>query len=185
MNTSKGGTHLLDAEFLLSNKLGLRNGMTYADLGIGSAMHFIFPAAQMVGNEGKVYAVDIQKGLLSAAQSRARTEGLGNIETVWSDLEVYGAAKAITNDSLDALSLINVLYQTKEDEHVFNEANRMLKAGGKALVIDWLSNGASFGPPESARTSLDKVRQMAKVVGWREIEVFEPGTYHFAILFKK
>jgi len=148
-------------------------------------MHFIFPAARIVGGEGKVFALDIQKGILDSVLSRARSEGVVNIETVWTDLEVYGAAKDIDDESLDRLSMINVLYQTKLDEHVVNEANRMLKPGGRVVVIDWKPTGASFGPPEEKRTSLDKVRQMTKVVNWREVTAFEPGPYHFGVVFEK
>ena len=181
----EGGTRLLNSVSILTDQLRLRSGMTYADLGIGSSMHFIFPAAKILGEDGKAYAVDIQKGLLEAVVSRSRSEGITNIEPVWSDLEVYGAAKDIANDSLDGLSLINILYQTKEDEHVINEANRMLKPGGRAVVIDWLPSGATFGPPQEKRTSLDKVRQMAKLVKWKEVAAFEPGPYHFGVTFEK
>jgi len=185
MTVVYGGTQLLDPQEILTKELDLQPGMMYADLGIGSSAHFVIPSAQIVGPDGMVYAVDILKAVLSAAQSRAREEGLQNVKTVWTDLEVYGSTKAIAEESLDRLSMINLLYQTKQDLHVFNEANRMLKPGGNALVIDWLPTGGSFGPPESERTSLDKVREMAKVVGWKESHVFEPSQYHFGIVFQK
>ncbi len=186
MAVISGGTHLLDAKELLKHQLDLHEGDLYADLGIGSSAHFIFPAAKIVQEEGKVYAVDILKPVLEVAQSKARTEGVSSIiEIVWTDLEVYGAAKQIKNNSLNALSLINILYQTTEDEHVFNEANRMLDEGGKALVIDWLPEEGSFGPPKEERTSLEEVRRLAKIVGWREVRAFSPGPYHFGVVFEK
>lgn len=176
---------LLDANTLLLHELDLRPGMTYADLGIGTSAHFVFSAARIVGDDGKVFAVDILQQVLETVKGRSKSDGYFNVETVWSDLEIYGAAKAIKNDSLDRVSLINTLYQTKEDAHVINEANRMLKPGGKMLIIDWNPKGADFGPPEEARTSLDKVRQMANVVGWKEVRTFTPSEYHFGILFEK
>ncbi len=185
MVMASGGTQLLDAASILREQLDIRPGQVYADLGIGSSAHFVFPGAALVGPDGKVYAVDILKSVLAAAQSRATSSGITQIETVWTDLEIYGAAKAIANESVDRMSMVNLLYQTKKDEHVFNEANRMLKPGGKCLVIDWLPQGASFGPPAEVRTSLDKVRQMAQVVGWKETETFHPSDYHFGVVFQK
>ncbi len=176
---------LLDANTVLLHELDLRPGMIYADLGIGTSAHFVFSAARIVGDDGKVYAVDILQQVLEMVKGRAKADGYFNVETVWSDLEIYGAAKVIKNDSLDRVSLINTLYQTKEDAHVINEANRMLKLGGKILIIDWNPKGADFGPPEEARTSLDKVRQMAKVVGWKEVRAFTPSDFHFGVLFEK
>ena len=185
MNDKPAATQLLNAQDILTKELGLAGGMTYADLGIGSSAHFIFPAANIVGDDGKVYALDIMKGTLQAAANKARVEGLLNIETVWTDLEVYGAAKAVPNESCDCISMINLLFQTKQDAHVFNEANRILKKGGTCVVVDWKPSGGSFGPPEEVRTSLDKVRELAKVVGWSESRAFEPGQYHFGVVFSK
>ena len=185
MAITYGGTQLLDARDIIVNKLDTRVGMTIADLGVGSSAHFLLPSAEVVGAEGVAYGVDIVKGVLSAAESRARAEGVMNVKTVWSDLEVYGAAKDIANDTVDRICMVNLLYQTKQDEHVFNEANRMLKPGGKVVVIDWIPTKGSFGPPEEERTSLDKVREMAKVVGWKEVLAFEPSDYHFGVVFEK
>lgn len=180
-----GGAQLLNAQEILHTQLGLGSGMTFADLGIGSSAHFLFPGADLVGPEGKVYAVDILKSVLSAAQSRAQAEGKNQIAFVWSDLEVYGGAKEVADHSVDRLCLINLLFETSKDEHVFNEANRMLKPGGKAVVIDWNPGEQAFGPKAEQRTSLDKVRQMAKLVQWKEISTFEPSQYHFGIVFEK
>lgn len=185
MAVLSGGSQLLNAKDILQQELGLSAGMLYGVLGIGSSAHFVLPGADIVGPEGRVYAIDILKAVLTATESRIQQMGLQNIVTVWSDLEVYGAAKEVHDHTLDALSMVNLLYETKQDEHVFNEANRMLKQGGKALIIDWLPIEASFGPPMEQRTSLDKVRQMAKVVHWKESHTFQPSPYHFGVVFEK
>lgn len=185
MAVLSGGSQLLDAKDILQHEVGLSAGMTYAVLGIGSSGHFVFPGAEIVGPEGTVYAVDILKAVLTATETRGQEMGLQNIKMVWSDLEVYGAAKEISDHSADVLSMVNLLYETKQDEHVFNEANRILKQGGRALIIDWLPVEASFGPPMEQRTSLDKVRQMAKLVQWKESHTFQPSPYHFGVVFEK
>lgn len=175
----------LNAHELLLHELDLREGMVYADLGIGSAAYFALTGARIVGDPGIVYGVDVQKQVLEACQSHAKTQGVYNLTCVWSDLEVYGAAKKIHNDAVDRLSLVNTLYQTEKDEHVFNEANRMLKPGGKVMIIDWMPIDAPHGPPMETRTSLDKVRQMAQIVGWKEVRSFEPSKYHYGVIFEK
>lgn len=178
-------SQLLDAKQILMQDLDLQESMTYADLGVGTSAHFIFQAARIVGDTGRAYALDIMKQVLEATNSRAKSDGLLQIKTVWTDLEVYGAAKEVTNESVDRMSIINLLFQTKHDEHVFNEANRMLKPGGKCIVIDWQPDLAGFGPPQESRTSLDKVRKMANVVKWKEVQEFNVSKYHFGIIFEK
>src|SRR3989344_2513978 len=77
----------------------IKNGMRVADLCCGSSGHFIFPLSKLVGEAGMVYAVDILKSALSGIEGRAKLEGETNINTVWSDLEKYGATK-IDSESL-------------------------------------------------------------------------------------
>lgn len=185
MATATEGTQLLNANDLLQQELDLQSGMIYADLGIGTAGHFIYTAARIVGPEGRVYGLDIMKSSLAAAESNAKQQGLSNIKLIWTDLEVYGAAKEIKNDSIDRMSIVNLLFQTKKDEHVINEANRMLKTGGRCIIIDWLPEGALFGPPIAERTSLDKVRKIAQLVGWKEVHQFSPSDFHFGVVFEK
>lgn len=185
MTVASGGSQLLNPFEILEKELGLGAGMTYAALGVGSSAHFVLPAAKIVGPDGKVYAVDIMKAVLTNAASRAADEGFQNVVTVWSDLEIYGGAKDIADHSLDCLSMINLLYMTKQDEHVFNEANRTLKRQGRAVIIDWAPVETPFGPPLNERTSLDNVRRMAKVVQWKETHTFQPSPYHFGVVFEK
>ncbi len=185
MAIASGGSQLLDPLNILEVRLGLGGGMNYAALGVGSSAHFLIPAAKIVGPEGQVYAIDILKAVLNNVETRMSEEKLTNIIPVWADLEVYGSAKDIADHSLDCASMINLLYLTKQDEHVFNEANRMMKQQGRIVVIDWIPKEMQFGPPLAQRTSLDKVRQMAKVVHWREAQSFEPSPYHFGVVFEK
>lgn len=185
MALTSGGSQLLNAFDILEKELGIGTGMTYAALGVGSSAHFVLPAAKIVGTEGRVYAIDIMKGVLESAANRAGEEGLTNIVTVWSDLEIYGGAKEIADHSVDCASMINLLYMTRQDEHVFNEANRMLKSKGRVVVIDWIPGETPFGPPAAQRTSLDNVRKMAKVVQWKETHTFQPSPYHFGVAFER
>ena len=67
-------------------QLGLRAGMKVADLGSGVGHHTL-TAASIVGNNGRVYAVDIQEEVLKHLASSAITLGLRNVETVWGNIE--------------------------------------------------------------------------------------------------
>ena len=57
--------------FKVLERAGLQSGWSVADLGCGALGHFVFPAAQLVGGNGKVYAVDIQKTALKAIEKTA------------------------------------------------------------------------------------------------------------------
>jgi len=182
-NYISGGNLLLDPIFIL-NKAGVAAEMKVADLGCGGAGHFVLPAAHMVGKKGIVYAVDILKEVLGAVESKAKLEGLSNIKYVWSDLEVVGGTK-IMAESLDVALLINILFQAKEHKNILQEAKRLLKPGGKLLIVDWSEIASPFGPPAERRIKKEEIKKIVQSIGFKIIEEFAAGKYHFGLLFQK
>ncbi|MCX6778785.1 MAG: class I SAM-dependent methyltransferase [Candidatus Magasanikbacteria bacterium] len=180
---TSGGSKLLDPKLILQ-KLGLKDKMVVADLGCGAVGHFVFPASRMVGKDGKVYAVDIQRSVLENIEKRADLENLENIVGVWSDLERLGATK-VESESVDAAILINTLFQNKDRETILKEARRLLKVGGKLLVVDWLLTSSPFGPPVEGRVDPFWVEQIGDQLGLRLMEKFSAGKYHYGLIFEK
>jgi len=178
-----GGNILLNPYFILE-QINLGAGMKIADLGCGTAGHFVIPAAKIVGGKGKIFAVDLLKSVLEAVKSRAKLEGVANIESVWSNLEIYGATK-IESESLDFSLLANTLWQVKKREEVFREAVRLIKKGGKIVVIEWGLGEAPLGPPPERRVSKDGVRELANKYGLTESKEFKAGPYHYGLIFVK
>ncbi|MDX9893725.1 MAG: methyltransferase domain-containing protein [Patescibacteria group bacterium] len=178
-----GGNELLDPNVILE-RLGVKIGSKLADLGCGGAGHFIIPAAQMVGKNTNVYAVDILKSVLKSVTSKARLEGVNNIKTIWSNLEIPQATK-IKDNELDFALLINILFQSKNDKVIIAEAKRMLKDGGRLLVIDWNNVPASFGPPNVDRVSSREIKTIASQLKLALIDEFDAGNYHYGLIFEK
>jgi SAM-dependent methyltransferase len=65
----------------LYKALEVKPGMTIADIGAGSGYH-TFKLAPLVGDDGKVIAVDIQPQMLAILPERAKKQKLKNIENV-------------------------------------------------------------------------------------------------------
>lgn len=178
-----GGNTLLDP-YVIFEQIGLGVGAKMADLGCGAAGHFVIPAAKIVGEKGAVYAVDLLKSVLEAVKSRARLEGVDNVETVWSNLEIYGATD-IGEGSLDLVLLANTLFQIPKREEVFREAVRLAKKGGKIVVVEWGLLAAPLGPPLDRRLNKDAVRELARASGLTEVKEFKAGPYHYGLVFSK
>lgn len=183
MSALIGGNSLLDANFILS-KAQIGEKMKIAHLGSGSSGHFVFPTAKLVGNKGVVYAVDILKTVLEAVSKRARMENYENVKTVWSNLEIFGATK-IESGSLDAGMLINTLYQSNKRVEILRESIRMIKKGGKLVVIEWKNIATPFGPPIEERVKKELLEIAGKKMGLHEEEEFDAGQYHYGIIFIK
>ena len=175
---------LLNPQQLLEKQLELKFGHQVADLGCGGAGYFTLPAARLVGSRGKVYAVDILKTALEGVLSKARLDNLLNVETVWSDIERVGVTKIPTN-TLDAALLINIMFQSRKNEHILKETHRLLKQDGKCLVVDWKVEPTPFGPPQANRLPPQTVATLATKIGFSVAKEFEARAYHYCFILVK
>lgn len=178
-----GGNELIDPVKLLEAG-GIKQGDTVADLGCGASGHFVFPAAHFTGPQGKVYAVDILKSVLSAIDSRAKLEGVDNVEAIWADLERPGAMK-IADGTVDLTLLVNDLSQIPARETVAAEAARITKAGGTLVVGDWKRTASPLGPPPERRLDPAVAKQLVGAKGFELIKEFDAGPYHYGLVFRK
>lgn len=178
-----GGDKLLDVNLIL-NKADVGDSMKVADLGCGASGHFVFPAAGLVGRSGVVYAVDILKTVLETMNRRIKQENADNIKTVWSNLEVFGATK-IEAGSLDVCMLVNTLYQSHKRVEILRETIRLLKKGGKLVVVEWKNVALPFGPPPEERVKPELLKTGGAKLGLHHDSDFFAGKYHYGLIFIK
>lgn len=153
--------------------------MTAADFGSGSG-GWTIPLAKKL-DDGEVFAIDIQEEPLSALGGRARLEGISNIRKVVADVEArIGELK---ESSCDLVLMTDLLFEVENKKAVFQEAERVLKRGGKVLVVDWLPE-ASLGPKDG-RVSSEEVKEIAKNLKFRLEKEFKAGDYHYGLVFAK
>jgi ubiquinone/menaquinone biosynthesis C-methylase UbiE len=177
------GTSLIDPNKIFE-KIHLAPGMRVADLGCGRTGHFVFSAAQAVGDKGVVYAVDVIKDVLASVKSLAQGEGFDNIQTVWSDIELAGRTP-IPDESVDACFIVNVMFQLKNKAGAMREAARMLKKEGYLVVVDWMKKLGALGPAPEVMTSPQTLAASAEEAGLAPVENFPAGAYHYSLILKK
>lgn len=178
-------TIIIDLE-LLVRKAGIKSGDVVADLGTGREGKIALLASPVVGDSGVVYAVDVVKTILPAVATKAKMHGLNNVQTVWSDLEVYGATRAIRDNMLAAAFLVTILFQSQKRAAILQEAARMVRPGGKLIIVDWKPGvEAPLGPSEHQRVSADEIKQLAIGMGLQVVDEFAAGPYHWGMVAVK
>ncbi len=182
MNTIKKN-NLLDFDLLL-NKVDLANNAKVADLGCGGYGYFVFPLAKKIGKHGKIFAVDIIKENLEAVDKVAKVENLSQIKTIWSNLEVYNGTK-IESDSLDLVLLVSILHQSKNYIDILREASRMLKLGGKMLIVDWNDLDSPYNSNPDSKIKLAQLTRDLDKMPLELIENFSAGRFHYGLLLIK
>lgn len=162
-------------------QLGLREGMKIADLGAGTG-HYTLAAAGAVGRDGRVYGVDVQEDVLKHALDSAHRMGLRNVEIIWGNIEQKGGTK-LKEASMDAVVLSNALFQVERKEGLVEEIKRILKPGGRLLVIDWAGTYNGMGPhPEDVVTE-HAAEELFITNGFHKVKDFRAGAHHYAIVF--
>lgn len=178
------GAGLLDP-FALLERAGLVSGSTVADLGCGSLGHFVFPAADIVGADGRVYAVDVQRSAVRRIEEEARREQYWHIQPIWSDIE-HPNPTPVPTGSADLTLIVNALYLSSQPERWAEEAFRITRPGGRVLIIDWHPTARPLGPAQDLRLPSEAVRDVFSRLGWNvEGDPIEAGDHHYGLLYAK
>jgi len=123
----------------LLKKIGIREGQTVIDFGSGNGDYTLI-LARVVGEKGKVYAVDKNKEVLDKLMGRAREKGLENIETKLVSGETEIPTKIpLPDESIDAAWFSDVLHDGyfKQDEQkaeLLRDVRRVLEEDGFIAV---------------------------------------------------
>lgn len=162
---------------------GLRENMIVADLGAGTGFYTI-PAAFMTSG-GKVYAIEIQKDFLQTIINKVKEARLDNVECLWGDVERIGGTK-LGDSVVDAVIASNILFQIEDKDKFTEEAKRILKIGGKLLLVD--KKPDSFIHKNSNHTksiSQSEIKKIFESKGFSCVLDIDAGDHHYGIILRR
>jgi ubiquinone/menaquinone biosynthesis C-methylase UbiE len=180
MEQGTGG--FLNPQKVLS-QLDIQAPSRIAHFGCGHG-YFTIPLAKIVGEEGQIFAVDILSEALEEVKTKAEQAGIKNIGTTRGNLEVPGGSK-VPDNSCDMVLLANILFQSQKKGDVVKEARRVLKLGGKMVVIDWEPGSDKLTSDSGWRISREEVQRLAQEQNLAFDRSFDAGDYHYGLEFRK
>jgi ubiquinone/menaquinone biosynthesis C-methylase UbiE len=157
-------------------------GQTVADLGCGSGF-YVVPAAQMTGPSGTIYAVDVQESKLAATISIAGQFGHKNVRILQTDLTK--PLLDIPENSCDLVIIGNILHEIPNREVLLKNSYRIMRTGGRMLVVEWKKTATPFGPALDRRIDQQQLEMLLMKLGLRKAKELEADGYHYAVLFEK
>lgn len=163
-------------------QLGIEPTMEVADFGVGGG-YFAVVLADKVGDDGKVYAIDIQEELLTKARNHDHGRH-DNISFLQGDLEEENGS-GLAAGIVDMVLLANTLFQFENKEAGLKEAHRVLKPGGMLALVDWSESFGGLGPQSEHVLQKTDAQALASKAGFSIVREIEAGDHHYGLVFKK
>jgi ubiquinone/menaquinone biosynthesis C-methylase UbiE len=152
----------------------LKSSYVVADLGCGTG-YFTVPIARKVK---KVYGIDIQEEMLKFFGEKIQQQKIGNIETLLSKENKI----PLQDKSVDLVFSANTLHEFRDKEAIIDEMQRVLKADGQIVMIDFRKEDTGVGPPVSVRVSKEQAKRIFKEKGLTALKTYGLK-FHYLIVF--
>ena len=158
--------------------LGVRPGEVIADIGAGSG-YFALRLAHHVGQEGRVYAVDVSPDMVRHLNRRVRDAGLLNVSTILAPPD-----DPLLPRSVDRFLLVNVWHHVEDQAGYLARMRKHLAPGGQVVMIDFHRREMPVGPPLQEKIAReDLVRQM-EAHGFRLAQEHDFLPYQYFLVFE-
>jgi len=152
-------------------EFGIKEGQKILDFGCGSGVYSII-ASRIVGNTGKIYALDCEADPLEELSSKIKTQNIKNIEIIKSSKKISIPLKS---NSLDVALMYDVYHLLGKDDRLklLNEIHRILK--NKSGILSYFATHiGSYG------IQLMKVQEQIKKAGFEPKEQFKRPMFHWS-----
>ena len=111
--------------YKLLNAAGLKPGQKVLEVGCGPGF-FTIPAAKIVGDKGKVYALDVNPVAVETVRRKIMENNLKNVKIMLADASETG----LPDESIDVAFLFGVIHALEDVDAVMREMHRILKVKG-------------------------------------------------------
>lgn len=159
--------------------MDLKEGGEYVDLGAGTG--YISRAIGELVDAPVIHAVDIEPLMVAEMESTLS-------EVAWIKPTLMERDRLPFADrSIDGLWSITVFHEFGAPEAILTEIHRVLKPGGRLLVIDWLKKpeACDQGPPLDHRVARGDVTTHLQDAGFTDVSSADGFIHHFGIMARK
>jgi ubiquinone/menaquinone biosynthesis C-methylase UbiE len=116
--------------------LFLEPGQSVADVGVGGGF-FTLRFARLIGEKGKVYAIDTNKRFLNLVNDESKKNGICNVITEFAEHDTF----PVKDKRLDMVFFRNVYHHLPDRREYFRNLKTSLKKEGKVAIIDYDGRG--------------------------------------------
>jgi len=153
--------------------LDLKPTDTVADIGAGTG----YFARRFALHAGRVYAVDIDTKLLAMVRAKAPV----NLETIVAAPD----DPHLPQHSVDVVFFCDVLHHIENRPAYYLKLAKVLKPGGRVVVIDFYKRPLPVGPPESMKLSDKEVTTEFQKASFALSKRLDMLPYQYFLFFER
>lgn len=148
--------------------MGVRKGMTVADVGAGTG-YFTIRLARRVGPTGRVFANDVQPEMLDRIRQRSASEGLNNIETVLGT----EADPKLPAGQMDMVLMVDVYHEFSQPQRMLDAIRASLKPDGHLVLLEYRKEDPTIPIRPDHKMSIAEVRAELESQGFKMEKVLD------------
>ncbi len=164
----------------LLKALSVEPGQTICDMGCGNG-YYTIKLAQLVGQKGKVLAVDIQPKMLEFLKERAAVEHVANVEPVLGTV----VDPKLTKASVDLMLLVDVYHEFSHPEQMLAAIRASLKPEGRVALVEFRAEDPDVPIKPLHKMSKEQILKEFPPNGFKLVEQFDELPWQHVMFFQR
>jgi ubiquinone/menaquinone biosynthesis C-methylase UbiE len=160
--------------------LKVRPGDVVCDLGCGNGFYTI-QLARLVGEKGRVLAVDIQREMLELLKDRAAEEKIANIEPILGTV----VDPKLPPGSVDLVLLVDVYHEFSHPEQMLATIRRSLKPKGRVALVEFRAEDPNVPIKPLHKMSKAQILKEFPPNGFKLVEEFDKLPWQHLMFFER
>ena len=165
---------------LLLTNLNLKPGMTVCDLGCGNGFYTL-PLARLIGDKGRVFAVDIQPEMLTLLRESAEREAIENITPILGSVD----DPRLPDESIDLILLVDVYHEFSHPEPMLARMKAALKPDGHIALVEFRAEDDSVPIKPEHKMSKEQIMKEFPANGFKLTSEFDKLPWQHLMIFGK
>jgi ubiquinone/menaquinone biosynthesis C-methylase UbiE len=160
--------------------LRVKKGATVADIGAGSGYYSI-RLAKIVGPMGKVYATDIQSGMLTLLQQNTVRAKVANVVPVLGDQD----DPKLPADSIDLVIMVDVYHEFSQPQRMLQRVRDALKQDGRLVLLEYRAEDPNVPILPDHKMTKAQVKLEVEHEGFKQSRVYDDLPWQHLFVFTK
>ncbi len=164
----------------MRDQLQVKPGMAVCDMGCGNGYHTL-PLAEMVGEKGKVFAVDVQPQMIEMLKANIAAKGIKNIEPING---LYHDPKLPPN-SCDMILLVDVYHEFSHPVQMLTSMHTALKTDGQIVLVEFRAEDDTVPIKPEHKMSKEQINKEMNANGFKLVREFDGLPWQHLMFFGK